>query len=90
MIRRNLSKNRLLNLDMRRAAREQKIEWLCQIIENETEKSDKQRDDDLILECSEYLDELSDPELVVSDKDIAAGLDKIKQRLEKNKNRCVY
>lgn len=79
MIRRHLSNDKLLNLDIRCATREQKIEWLCQIITNEIEKPDEQRDNDLIMECSEYLDELSDPELVVSDKDIAAGLEKIKQ-----------
>lgn len=52
----------LLNLDMKDASREQKISWLCQIIKNETDKPEDQRDFDLIAECTEYLQELSEPD----------------------------
>ena len=52
----------LLNLDMKDASREQKISWLCQIIKNETDKPEDQRDFDLIAECAEYLQELSEPD----------------------------
>ena len=52
----------LLSLDMKDASREQKISWLCQIIKNETDKPEDQRDFDLIAECTEYLQELSEPD----------------------------
>ena len=50
----------LLGLDMNRATKEQKIQWLCQIIDNETEKPEDEMDFALIGECSAYLRELSD------------------------------
>ena len=52
----------LLNLDMKDASREQRISWLCQIIKNETDKPEDQRDFELIAECTEYLQELSEPD----------------------------
>ena len=50
----------LLGLDMHRATKEQKIQWLCQIIDNETDKPEEETDFALIGECSAYLRELSD------------------------------
>ncbi len=50
----------LLGLNMNNATKEQKIQWLCQIIENETEKPEDEIDFALIEECSAYLRELSD------------------------------
>ena len=50
----------LLGLDMNRATREQKIQMLCQIIDNETDKPEDETDFALIGECSAYLRELSD------------------------------
>lgn len=50
----------LLGLDMNRATKEQKIQWLCQIIDNETDKPEEETDFALIGECSAYLRELSD------------------------------
>ena len=50
----------LLGLDMNRATKEQKIQWLCQIIDNETDKPEDEIDFALIGECSAYLRELSD------------------------------
>lgn len=50
----------LLGLDMNRATKEQKIQWLCQMIDNETDKPEDEIDFALIDECSAYLRELSD------------------------------
>jgi hypothetical protein len=50
----------LLGLNMTRATKEQKIQWLCQIIDNETDKPEDEMDFALIGECSAYLRELSD------------------------------
>ena len=50
----------LLGLDMNRATKEQKIQWLCQMIDNETDKPEDEIDFALIGECSAYLRELSD------------------------------
>ena len=52
----------LLGLDMSKATREQKIQWLCQMIDNECEKPLDERDTSLLSECSDYLRELSDPQ----------------------------
>ena len=52
----------LLGLDMSKATREQKIQWLCQMIDNETDKPEEEMDFALIDECSDYLRELSDKE----------------------------
>ena len=52
----------LLGLDMSKATREQKIQWLCQMIENEVDKPEDEMDFALIDECSDYLRELSNPE----------------------------
>lgn len=52
----------LLGLDMSKATREQKIQWFCQMIDNETDKPEDEMDFALIDECSDYLRELSDPE----------------------------
>ena len=50
----------LLGLDMNKATKEQKIQWLCQMIDNETDKPEEEIDFALIDECSAYLRELSD------------------------------
>lgn len=50
----------LLGLNMNKATKEQKIQWLCQIIDNETDKPEEEMDFALIGECSAYLRELSD------------------------------
>ena len=54
----------LLSLDMSDASREQKIAWLSQIIENETEKIPEEQDLDLIAECTEYMQELSEADAI--------------------------
>ena len=50
----------LLGLNMNKATKEQKIQWLCQMIDNENDKPEDERDFALIGECSAYLRELSD------------------------------
>ena len=50
----------LLGLDMNRATKEQKIQMLCQMIDNETDKPEDEIDFALIGECSAYLRELSE------------------------------
>lgn len=50
----------LLGLNMNNATKEQKIQWLCQMIDNETDKPEDKMDFALIDECSAYLRELSD------------------------------
>lgn len=50
----------LLGLNMSKATKEQKIQWLCQMIDNETDKPEDGMDFALIDECSAYLRELSD------------------------------
>lgn len=50
----------MLGLNMNKATKEQKIQWLCQIIDNETDKPEDDMDFALIDECSAYLRELSD------------------------------
>lgn len=68
----------LLNLDMDNASREQKIAWLCQMIKNETEKPEDQRDFDLIVECTEYMQELTAEDAMLSQKAIDSALQEIK------------
>ena len=50
----------LLGLNMNKATKEQKIQWLCQMIDNETDKPEDEIDFALIGECSAYLRELSE------------------------------
>ena len=50
----------LLNLNMSRATKEQKIQWLCQIIDNEVDKPEEEQDFALINEASDYLRELTE------------------------------
>ena len=50
----------LLGLNMNKATKEHKIQWLCQIIDNETDKPEEETDFALIGECSAYLRELSE------------------------------
>ena len=50
----------LLGLDIKNMTKEQKIQWLCQMIDNETDKPEEEIDFALIDECSAYLRELSD------------------------------
>ena len=68
----------LLGLDMSQATREQKIQWLCQMIDNETDKPEDEMDFALIDECSDYLRELSDKETKATPEQKQRILQKIK------------
>ena len=57
--RRGMNDNQLPQFDIKNATKEQKIQGLCQIIDNETDKPEEERDLALIGECSAYLRELS-------------------------------
>ncbi len=72
----------LCQWNMENATREQKISWLCQIIENEFEKPEQEQDADLIAECSDCLCALSDGNFDYSEEDLQAGLAEIKRANE--------
>lgn len=50
----------LLNLNMSHATKKQKIQWLCQIIDNEVDKPENEQDLPLINEAADYLRELTE------------------------------
>ena len=78
MIRREKRTSISSDLNMETATREQRIAILCQIIKSETEKPIEDRDTDLIFECSEFLNELTESGLPVTNEELEAGLAKIK------------
>ena len=75
----------LLGLDMSKATREQKIQWLCQMIDNEVEKPEDERDASLLSECADYLRELSDGEPEPTPELKQRILQKIKSKSLQNK-----
>ena len=78
---RNIKNNDfLLGLDMSKATREQKIQWLCQMIDNETDKPEDEMDFALIDECSDYLRELSDKDAEPTPEQKQRILQEIKAR----------
>ena len=46
--------------DMSAATRQEKIDWLMQIIDNELDRGEEMRDEELIWECMETLEQLSE------------------------------
>ena len=68
----------LLGFSMNKASKEQKIQWLCQIIDNETEKPEDEIDFALIDECSAYLRELSGNEAEATQEQKTRILQQIK------------
>ena len=68
----------LLGFSMNKASKEQKIQWLCQIIDNETEKPEEEIDFALIGECSAYLRELSGKEAEATQEQKTRILQQIK------------
>ena len=65
---------------MSKATRKQKIQWLCQMIENEVDKPEGERDDFLLSECADYLRELSDKEAEATPEQKQRILQKIKAK----------
>ena len=70
----------LVGLDMSKATREQKIQWLCQMIDNEVNKPECDRDDSLLSECADYLRELSDKEAEATPEQKQRILKKLKAK----------
>ena len=58
--------------------KEQQIAWLCQIIDREVEKPDDEIDHDLVMECSEFLNDLTFADKPYSDEEIEEKLKQVK------------
>ena len=65
---------------MRKMCKDELIKWLYQLIDCELEKPDDTTDQDLIMECADYLDELQAGEDDLSPEEIRFRLAKIKAR----------
>ena len=63
--------------------KEQQIAWLCQIIDREVEKPDDEIDYDLVMECSEFLNDLTFADKPYSDEEIEEKLKQLKGNLTK-------
>ena len=59
------------------ATKEQQIAWLCQIINSEVEKSDDEVDYDLVMECTEFLKDLTSADMPYSNEEIEEKFKKI-------------
>ena len=66
---------------MRKMCREELIEWLYQLIDCELEKSEDATDQDLVAECSDYLEELQAGEDNLSPEEIRFRLAQIKDQV---------
>ncbi len=73
----------LCELDMESATQEETLAWLSKIIENELQKPDDEQDQDLIVECLAYIDDLLAEEVVCSEQDLQTGLEQILQSASK-------
>ncbi len=69
----------LSSLDMKRATKQETLEWLSRMIENEIEKSEDEQDQSLIEECLSYMDELLEDEVFFSEEELQQKLEQIKQ-----------
>lgn len=66
---------------MRKMCREELIEWLYQLIDCELEKLEDATDQDLVAECSDYLEELQAGEDNLSPEEIRFRLAQIKDQV---------
>ena len=64
--------------EIKDATKEQQIAWLCQIISHEVEKKDDKVDYDLVMECTEFLNDLTSADKLYSDEEIEEKLKKLK------------
>jgi len=62
-------------------SRDELIKWLYQLIDFELEKPEEETDQDLIMECSDYLEELQAGEDNLSPEEILSRLEKIKAQV---------
>ena len=70
-------------------SQEEQLSWLYQLIERELDKSDNEIDNDLIAECSDYLEELQADDQIISDAEILLRMEQIKQRVADEKARNI-
>lgn len=70
-------------------SREELVSWLYQLIEHELDKPDNEIDNDLIAECSDYLEELQADDQTISDAEILLRLEQIKKRVSLEKARDI-
>ena len=66
---------------MRKMCREELVEWLYKLIDCELEKPEDTTDQDLVAECSDYLEELQAGEDNLSPEEIRFRLAQIKDRV---------
>lgn len=62
-------------------SRDELIKWLYQLIDFELEKPEEETDQDLIMVCSDYLEELQAGEDNLSPEEILSRLEKIKAQV---------
>ncbi len=67
-------------------SKEEQIAWLCEIIEKEIEKPDGEVDEDLVLECTEFLKELTSDEKIYTEEELEQKLQKIKEEAYAEQN----
>lgn len=83
-IRTNIDEKLKCKIDIANVSKDEIIQYLCQTIHCEVERG-KESDCDLIRECSDWLDELTADEIIITPEELAEKLDKIK-----SSTRCDY
>ena len=67
-------------------SKEEQIAWICAIIQREVEKEDGEVDEDLVLECTEFLEELTSDEKIYTEEELEQKLQKIKEEASAEQN----
>lgn len=70
-------------------SKEQQIAWLNEIIQKEIEKADDEVDADLILECTEFLAELTSDEILYTEQELEQKLQQIKEKASTDEQNSV-
>lgn len=83
-IRTNIDKKLKCKIDITNASKDEIIQYLCHTIHCEVERG-MESDCDLIRECSDWLDELTADEIIITPEELAVNLEKIK-----SSTRCDY
>ena len=66
--------------------KEEQIAWVCAMIEREAEKEDGEADEDLILECTAFLEELTSEKRAYTKEELEQKLQKIKKEASAEQN----
>lgn len=82
----NIDKQQKRTIDIENASKDELIEYLCETIHREVEKGDS-ADCDLIRECSDWLDELTEDIISFTPEEILVQLEAIKTRKAKGKRK---